>query len=112
MKKFGLLLFVLGITLTTNAQKKYEDVAKATIEEVKTVISITDAQAKQLYKIELQKEIDIAAIKKENKGDKKTIQAEMKVVKSASYQASKKIIGKKKMDKLSAYKKAQRNKSK
>ena len=110
MKKLGLLIIVLLFTITTNAQKKYEAAAKATIEEAKTVISITDVQAKELYELELQKNIDIAAIKKENKGDKTTIQAEMKIVKSASYQASKKILGKGKMEKLSAYKKAQRNK--
>tara|TARA_B100000809_G_scaffold54621_1_gene50289 strand:+ start:28846 stop:29184 length:339 start_codon:yes stop_codon:yes gene_type:complete len=112
MKKIGLLLVVLCMTLTVNAQKKYEDAAKATIEEIKTAISITDAQASDLYELELQKNIDIADIKKENKGDKKTIQAEMKIVKSAAYQAAKKIIGKEKMEELSAYKKAQRNKSK
>lgn len=112
MKKIVLVLFVLFITITTNAQKKHEDAAKAAIEEVKTVIEITDEQAKELYALELQKNLDIAKVQKEHRGDKKTIQAEMKTIKSAAYQATKKIIGSKKMNTLSAYKKAKRNKSK
>lgn len=112
MKKIGLVLFVLFISLTTNAQTKQEDAAKAAIEEVKTVIDITDEQAKELYALELQKNVDIAAVQKKYRGDKKTIQAEMKTIKSAAYQATKKIIGNDKMNTLSAYKKAKRNKNK
>ena len=112
IKKIGLLLLVLCSTITANAQKKYKESTKAIIEEVKTVISITDEQAKQLYDLELEKYKSISDVRTKYKDEKQKKQAGAKLIYAANEQAYLKVIGKDKLDTLRAYKKEKKKNKK
>ncbi|PQJ72629.1 hypothetical protein [Polaribacter butkevichii] len=110
MKKVVLLVFIVLISLSTYSQKRFETAAKTTVEKMQKVISISEAEAEAIYKVELNSNKKRAEVRKENAGNKTEIQALMKEINQDKFQEIRKIIGKKKFQEWSSFLKEERSK--
>ena len=109
-KSLGLLIMILFVSLSASAQAKFENAAKAVVDEMVKEIAITEEQQKQIYEVELAKNIAIGEIRSKHAGDQETIKEKVKEENIKSFSLNKAILGNKKSRDWSEYKKAQRNK--
>jgi hypothetical protein len=110
MKKIIVVLFLMVISVSTYSQKRFETEAKATVETMKTVISITSEEEVAIYNLELKSNLKRGEIRKNNAGNQSQIRTEMKVLDKEKRQDMMKILGKSKMAEWSNYLKEQREK--
>lgn len=87
MKKFTVLLLVFLASISINAQEKFETAAKATAAKMNEIVTLTEAQQKQIYEIELDKNIKKAEIQKEIEGNQEVIKEKVTKVNKEAYAA-------------------------
>lgn len=110
MKKIFILLFVSILSYSVNAQSKSEDAVKQQTDKMTEVIKLTEAEKSQVYKILLEKELKIVALRKEYKTDPETKKVEIKKLHPVYNKQMKAILGKERMSTYNAYKKGQKKK--
>jgi hypothetical protein len=107
MKKFTVLLLVFLASISINAQEKFETAAKATAAKMNEIVTLTEAQQKQIYEIELDKNIKKAEIQKEIEGNQEVIKEKVTKVNKEAYAAEREVIGAEKMKIWGDYRKEQ-----
>ena len=107
MKKFAVLLIMIFVSLGINAQDKFETEAEKWVAEMNEVITLSEAQQKQIYDIELNKNIKKAEIRKENAGNQPVIKEKVTALNKEAYAAMREVVGAEKMKMWSEYRKEQ-----
>ena len=107
MKKFAVLLIMIFVSLGINAQDKFETEAEKWVAEMNEVITLSEAQQKQIYDIELNKNIKKAEIRKENAGNQQVIKEKVTELNKEAYAAMREVVGAEKMKMWSEYRKEQ-----
>ena len=113
MKKFTVLLFVMFASLTIQAQvsqEKQEAAAKALVDKMDKVISLSDDEKTQIYDLEMKRINDKAQVNKDNAGDKEAINEQKKELDKKWRVTVSKLITPARMKIWSDYQKEQKEK--
>jgi len=112
MKHLLTTLLALFITMSISAQSKAEQKAQDRTDEIEQVLSLNKSDKEKVYTILLEKENEIAILRKKHKGDKDALRAEIKKLNPIYNRKLKDFLGGENMKKMHAYFRAKREKSK
>jgi len=112
MKHLLTTLLALFITMSISAQSKAEQKAQDRTDEIEQVLSLNKSDKEKVYTILLEKENEIAILRKKHKGDKDALRAEIKKLNPIYNRKLKDILGGENMKTMHAHFKAKREKSK
>ena len=115
MKKFTVLLIMIFVSLSINAQEsngneKLVAESKKLVAEMNQVITLSEAEQKQIYDIDLKKRVKFAEFRKENAGNQPLIKEKMGELNKAAYADIRKVVGADKMKIWGEYRKEQQAK--
>lgn len=115
MKKFTVLLVMMLVSLCTNAQdananEKLEAESKKWVAEMNQVLTLSEAEQKQIYDIDLNKRIKMNEIRKENAGNQPVIKEKVTELNKAAFAEMRKVVGADRMKIWSDYRKEQQAK--
>ncbi|MBJ7880522.1 hypothetical protein [Gelidibacter salicanalis] len=112
MKKLVLAVCVMFISVSMFAQNRFEKGATKTVAEMTEVMSLTEKEAADIYKIELASNMERADVRKESEGKQDVISAKMKELNQKNFLSIRIIVGEARLNKWFAHLQAEREKSK
>jgi len=113
MKKFTVLLFVMFASLTIQAQasqEKQEAAAKALVDKMDKVVTLSEDEKTQIYDLEMKRIQDKTQVNKDNAGDQEAIATQKKELDKKWRATVSKLITPARMKMWSDYQKEQREK--